>query len=155
MFIGIAGFAAYGFLAKSPTQNSIYFEADASGKLRQVERPSNPTAPLPNLWKPEPQILQQHRLLLKLTKAQGVRIESITAEWEKAKEDLLRRIDGETKGTRNGKTSMVAIQSGLGGYAELSRLYDRTRNAYWNKAIAELDSKQKASIEKIRSGVAK
>lgn len=150
--VGIAVFAAYGYHSKSGTPKSIYFEADASGRLKQLERPSAEKTTPPPLWKPEPQLLQRHRLILKLTRLQEVQIGALASQWGSKKADLLRRIEAESTGVRSDKTSMVALQSSMGGYSELSRLYDQTRRFYWTSAEAALDTRQRVLVRQIEKG---
>jgi len=79
---------------KPPTDMRVVYEADRTGKLRQVEAPSvPPTAPLRIK---EPRLLLQHAQALRLTPLQRRRIERIAVQWERGAGAMAGTITGRT-----------------------------------------------------------
>ncbi|MGI8923329.1 MAG: hypothetical protein ACR2HJ_04705 [Fimbriimonadales bacterium] len=152
MLIGIVTFSAYSFFTKLSSPERVYFEADASGQLRQVVRPTAMAPKLPPLWKPEPQILQSHSSILRLSGRQRAQLEAISNKWLTAKRDLEGQLQLATMPMREGtrsQASLTTIQSKLSGYSELSRIYDETRNRFWSSAIAILGPQQRKRLLEI------
>jgi hypothetical protein len=112
---------------------SIAFVNRPSATTPQLPRPVH-AEPVPPLWKPEPALL----LSLSLSPSHRTKIERYDADWRRYRDSVLR----EVRTMQNG--SQVA--AGLKGYSELSREYDQTRSAIWQKAVFELNSEQKAKV---------
>lgn len=151
MALGVAAFAAYSALSQPSETDQRYFEADASGQLREVERAGVPSAPPPPLWKPEPQWLLDQGKDLALTAVQQERIESIAKGWTVIKEDLESRLKLETEflSSRPRGNTVGSVQSGLEGYSSLSREFGRQREAAWQAAIAVLDENQRTRLAQL------
>lgn len=151
MCVGIVAFGVYAFLVKPSPAERTYFEADANGQLRRVERPSVPARSTPKLWKPEPRDLLARQSDLRLRPAQVQGIKAVDASWQRTKLDLERRLSAETAflAGPSGGTSVVAIQGGLDGYSELSRRFGRERENAWTRASAVLDKEQMRQLEQL------
>lgn len=151
MALGVAAFAAYSALSQPSETDRRYFEADASGQLREVERAGVPSAPPPPLWKPEPQWLLERAADLSLTAPQRERIDSIAKGWQVIKEDLESKLKLETEflSARAKGTSVGSVQSGLEGYSSLSREFGRQREAAWQAALAVLDENQRTRLAQL------
>jgi predicted transcriptional regulator len=149
MIVGLLGFGLYSFLSRPGEIERVYYEADAAGKLRQVERPSHIRSSPPPLWKPEPAALLEHQRELRLASDQIRRIESIESAWVAKKEDLEARIKREVEflGTESRKpASVAAVNSQLGDYSALSREYARLRKEAWDSALALLSRAQRSAL---------
>jgi hypothetical protein len=108
--------------------------------------PAPPKSRLPNpsrpLFKPEPGLLLSDRRL-DLTAAQRQRVEGIANAWRERRAQLEAQIATyrPTQGTKQ------AIESQLGGYSDLSREYDLTRDALWKEALSVLTEAQKKHVK--------
>ena len=146
LLIGIVTFGAYSFFTRpSDRPERRYFEADASGRIVRVERPSVAQSAAQTLWKPEPKVLLalQHELALQPDQAR--RIREIENAWAAAKSRLEREMDAVTQ--RVGKERTVeAIRSGLGHYSSLSREFGSEREQAWSSAVAILNVHQRESL---------
>lgn len=146
MLIGVAALGIYSFYTRPSDPRTIYYEADQSGTLRQVEKRGVPAPSPPPLWKPEPQLLIRKAVRLGLSSAQQEQIVHIAERWNDAKASLLDRMNREVPEMSSGggaKVSVSAVRSDLLGYSELSRTYDETRSRYWRDATALLSEPQR------------
>lgn len=137
------------------------YEADANGRMRRVSTPSPPAAPQkasPPLWKPEVSLLLARAGELRLTAAQRTALSDMDAAWAREKHDLGRRMEGavgeaQALAQRAGPQSRAPLslmQGSLGGYSELSTLYDRRRAWHWGRAVAVLNADQGRALERLR-----
>lgn len=148
MLIGIIAFGAYSFATKPSPSERRYFEADASGRPVQVERPSVSRPALPRLWKPEPGFLLSHRREIGLRVKQIQRIGEIEAAWALAKAKLERQLEAAARPTEQAR-SVAAIQSELSDYSALSRDFGSERERAWSSAVALLDRKQQETLTRL------
>lgn len=153
MFVGLAAFGTYSYFSRPASTERQYFEADASGRLVRVDRPTSSVQQEPKLWKPEPQLLLRNKGELELSAAQIERIESVQSTWELTKANLERQIEVYAKPfEQSGKKrlSFATATTGLAGYSELSRQFARRRDSAWKSAMAVLDEHQRDLLERLR-----
>ena len=153
MFVGLAAFGTYSYFSRPTSAERQYFEADASGRLVRVERPTSFVNPKQVLWKPEPQLLLENRSALELSELQTKHINDIQGAWASTKADLERQIQKYAKPfdqSGDNRLSMATATTGPAGYSELSREYDRQRDAAWSAAVAELDVHQRSLVVRLR-----
>lgn len=139
---------------KPPTDMRVVYEADRTGKLRQVEAPSvPPTAPLRIK---EPRLLLQHAQALRLTPLQRRRIERIAVQWEREQAQWLERLRAEQEraerqiqSRRGEPVPYTAVRQSLEGYSDLSQAYASARKASWERALQQLSAQQRADLEKL------
>lgn len=146
LLIGIATFGIYSYFTRpSDRPERRYFEADASGRLVRVERPSVTQSAAPTLWKPEPKFLLalQHEIALQPDQAR--RIRQIEDAWAAAKVRLERQMDAVTQPVGKERT-VEAIRAGLSDYSSLSRKFGREREQAWSSAVAILTEQQRESV---------
>lgn len=94
------------------------------------------------LWKPEPSLL----LTLDLRPEQRTKIERYDADWRSYRDSVQREVGGIQSQVRTSPKSVPQLNSNLQGYAELSREFDRTREAIWQQAVKTLDKDQTARV---------
>lgn len=158
MFIGIVAFAAYSFATQKSEPERRYYEADASGRLVQVERPSTQAQPAPALWKPEPDLLLDHARRLKLTEAQRSQVAGHAVRWRANKSRLeteIQAVLAEATPKDGSRSSVEDLKSRLSGYTELSREYDAKRNELWREAVALLNPEQRETLLKLSKEIAR
>lgn len=152
MFIGIGVFALYSYMTKPATADRVYYEANASGKLVKVERPTTQSPPAKRLFKPEPQWLVDHTDALALTPAQVKGIEALGSKWAEAKARFDSSFQSQAKIVSDqGKAtaSADALRDSLGDYSAMSREYDRQRSAAWLRSVELLSAEQKVKLESL------
>ena len=152
MVVGLAAFGVYSSLTQSPEQRQVFYESDSKGVLQEVERPSHAASAAPALWKPEPGLLLDNRAKLALSEEQVVRVQRAADTWAVEKAGLELRLKRETAflTSEPGKrTSVGALQTGLGSYSELSREYGRQREHAWSSAVAILTKRQRDVLARL------
>ncbi|MDR3690789.1 MAG: hypothetical protein P4L46_15535 [Fimbriimonas sp.] len=109
-----------------------------------ADLPAHSSLPSPSgpLRKPEPQSLLVLGNL-KLTPAQSRSIQAIAAKWAEEKSNLLSEM--ARFAPRDGR--IQDLQSTMGGYSEVSRTFDATRQQYWQQACAALTVAQKTRAD--------
>lgn len=139
-----------------PADLHVVYEADRTGKLRQVESPTVPLS-VPLTVK-EPRLLLEHADALQLTPQQRTRIQRIVVEWEQEQKQWLERLHAEQERAetqmrlrRGEPVPYTALRQNLEGYANLSQAYASARRASWERALAQLSAQQRADIEKVIS----
>jgi hypothetical protein len=136
----------------------IVYEADATGRMRRVEKPSISSVPMPRLWKPEPREIGRQAPALSLDSRQRRQVEAIDAAWQREKAEIEGEINrllggrigespagGRSSPSQEGgkAISLAGIQPELEAYSSLSRHYDVRRNHYWTQAEALLTPAQR------------
>lgn len=151
MLIGVVAFAAYTFYTKPSTPESVYYEADSSGRLRRVQKPSVVAVPLPPLWKPEPDLLLRHSSRLNLSAAQMAILQKVSDAWTAEKQKLEQLIQTASKpAISNKRTTQKELQRSLLEYSQLSKNYDLRRSYFWRQATACLTAEQKSTLTILR-----
>lgn len=159
--VAAVGIVASGRLSDRPTADAIagriVYEADALGRMRQVESPAvAPIAP-PKLWKPEVGLLLQHASELRLNSRQKQKLDALNTAWQQEKtalEEAMRRAVSEADGKRKEaeayhSASARQITESLGDYSRLSHQYNDRRASYWSQALATLKPEQRVVLERI------
>lgn len=158
MVVGLVAFGLYGYLSQPGPVKTSYYEADASGNLKLVDRPSiskpRPLVPLSRL-KPEPALILSHTDQLKLEPAQRAKIGAFQAIWLERKEAFQRQIGHEHKTAESAsgaRTSVSNLKIDLAEYSRLSVEYDLERQELWTQSLALLDASQRLQIERYLAG---
>ena len=153
MFAGILAFGAYNLITRPKTPQNAYFEADRTGRLVRLDRPSPERANPPKLWKTEPRLLLSERGILELSPAQVSRISNIVTSWDAAKTGIEERIQATTSTLSRSETLNLSGNglATLGGYSELSREFDRRRSAAWSEAIEVLNERQRSKVAQLQA----
>jgi hypothetical protein len=141
-------------------QGRIVFEADSAGKLRRVEAPSVDQAKTTPLWKPDPSFILARAEPLRLTSSQALKIRALEQGWANERQQLDKALELAFQDGTGVKTNLEAgravpvskLRGGLEGYSELSQLYNRRRNSYWQRSLRLLSNHQRALIERLRAG---
>lgn len=149
MVLGLAVFGAYSVISQPSAPQSVYFEADRSGRLVRVDRPAASPKPLPPLWKPEPQLILDERVRLGLDDGQARSIQQISDRWTTIKRELESSMSASAPKPSGSQESVGEISGGLAGYSALSRTYDAKRNASWSAALSRLTREQRADVAKL------
>ncbi len=158
MVVGLVAFGLYGYLSQPGTIKTSYYEADASGKLKLVDRPSvnnpKPLVPLARL-KPEPSIILEHADLLQLQVAQSAKLDALAKTWQERKREFQRQMGQEQKTAQPAAGSRISLSNlnvSLSEYSRLSVEYDLERQELWSRSLAVLDASQRQRIEKYLAG---
>lgn len=158
MVVGLVAFGLYGYLSQPGPVKTSYFEADASGNLKLVDRPSiskkRPLVPLSRL-KPEPALILEHASQLELEPAQREVLGNLQSTWLDRKAAFQRSIEREQKtaeSTSGERSSVPNINRDLAEYSRLSVEYDLERQALWNRSLNVLDPSQRLRIERYLAG---
>lgn len=149
MFAGLAVAGVYSFMNQPVASSRRTFEADASGRLVEVDRPAARTKPAPSkrLFKPEPDDLLNPSRNLELTADQRERLALISLDWQKAKAELEQAIEESVSGLdRQGAASVPSLTSELGSYSKLSREFDFRREVAWRSALDILSATQRSRV---------
>ncbi len=158
MIVGLVGFGAYYMFAPRDEMARKYFQADSSGQLRQVERPSHLLSLQPTPQKLEPRFLLDHREHLGLAQKQIEKLGKISEKWSDEKRSLETQLSGETAFLRDSKQirhSVRDIQSQLRNYSALSSEYADRREIAWLAATAILTDEQKQLLLKLENTAVK
>jgi len=149
LLIGVVAFGAYGYFTKPSAAQSTYYEADASGRLVQVQPPQRSPAATPKLWKPEPSHLLKESRALKLSADQTRKISQLAAKWNTTRTRLEKLMESSIPGSLKSedRANFAALNEGMVGYAELSRSYNRERERCWLAALSVLSARQRAEME--------
>jgi len=91
----------------------------------------------PPLKKPEPKDLLSDA---SLSPHQRRQIEEISSAWEEEKKTLLASLN-QAAGAAPERPDLESLKKNLGGYSELSKLYDFKRDSAWKKAVLATKSK--------------
>lgn len=149
-FIGILAALAVGaFSARQvPAASARYIETGATGKLQETDQPSvRPSPPRPPL-KPEPAMLLGIQGL-DLTPAQSRRLQRIDQQWQVRKAILLQGLERATpRLDPRKKLQMATLEGELGEFSELSRQFNRERDAAWRSCLAQLNPRQTTVVQK-------
>lgn len=158
MVVGLVAFGLYGYLSQPGPVKTSYYEADASGNLKLVDRPSignpKPLVPLSRL-KPEPALILSHTDQLELEPAQIKKLGDFQAIWLERKEAFQRQIEQEQKTAESAsgsRTSVSNLKIDLAEYSRLSVEYDLERQELWSQSLALLDPSQRLRIERYVAG---
>lgn len=158
MVVGLVAFGLYGYLSQPGPVKTNYYEADASGNLKLVDRPSlparKPLVPLARL-KPEPTTILEHATVLKLRPAQSAKLDVLTKTWQERKEAFQRQMGQEQKTAQpatGSRTSLSNLKVDLAEYSRLSVEYDLERQELWGRSLAVLDASQRQRIERFLAG---
>lgn len=147
MIVGIGAFATYSALTQPGASKPVTLQANAQGKLVPVDRPVVLKDAVPPLWKPEPSLLLSRDRELRLTAGQVAEIGKVSSEWDRSKAALESEIKKSTEQFSAGsRFSMASSQGELADYSELSREFDRRRQAAWSSALSVLDSEQRELV---------
>jgi len=144
------------FRPPQPTTDlRVVYEADNTGKLRRIEKPSPVHRPIPPMAK-EPRLLLQFADTLQLNPSQRTHIERILADWEQEQahwfhrlHEEQRRIEAQMQSHREKAVPYAALRQSLQRYSELSQSYARARTIAWERAISQLSRRQQEEVEKI------
>jgi hypothetical protein len=152
MLVGIVAFGLYSYATQAKPSQSAYFESDASGRLKPVDRMTQATQPTVPLWKPEPSFLLEHSKQLSISKGQAERIALLHATWTRAKKDLLGQIQSATSRLKLDGSTRISIANSrddLSEYSNLSREFQSRRDSAWQESIAVLDDVQCKTLVRI------
>ncbi len=158
MVVGLVAFGLYGYLSQPGPVKTSYFEADASGNLKLVDRPSiskkRPLVPLSRL-KPEPALILSHADHLNLQPAQSAKLGDLQAIWLEREKAFQYQIGHEQKAAESAsgsRTSVSNLKMDLAEYSRLSVEYDLERQELWSQSLALLDPSQRLRIERYLTG---
>jgi hypothetical protein len=156
--VGLVAFALFGYITQPGPIKSSYYEADSTGTLKLVDRPSTPPGltPLPLvLVKPEPSLLLRDSISLKLTAEQRSKLNDINEAWTSRKQQLRRLMNAEVASAtpqEASRISLAELQSGLSEYSRLSAAYDAERQVAWERALQTLHPNQKQRVDRFLQG---
>lgn len=158
MVVGLVAFGLYGYLSQPGPIKTTYYEADATGNLKLVDRPSLPTAkplvPLARL-KPEPTIILEHADPLELRPEQSRTLAALANDWQEKRHAFQRQMAQSQQSAEPGagsRTSIKDLKSGLAHYSRLSVEYDLERQEFWNRSLAVLNDAQRLRMERYLAG---
>ena len=152
MILGLVAFGAYTYVTQPGPAKAAYYEADARGQLRQVDRPTGVSRKPAPLWKPEPKHLLDHAGALGLTPEQRRSIGLLASDWDAKKRDLEFRMEQATKfmARKEGdRPSVASVQTSLAEYSHLSRDYGSQREQAWTDGLALLTPDQVSRLAEL------
>lgn len=158
MIVGLVAFGLYGYLSQPGPIKSTYYEADATGNLKLVDRPSlpaqKPLVPLARL-KPEPTLILDHASRLGLQPAQSKALAALAKSWQEKREAFQVQMGQSQKAaepTQGSRSSINHLKSGLADYSRLSVEYDLERQEFWNRSLAVLTDAQRLRLARYLAG---
>lgn len=152
MILGLVAFGAYTYVTQPGPAKAVYYEADAQGQLRQVERPTSVSPDPAPLWKPEPSLLLDHAEALGLTPDQRRDIGLLASDWVAKKRDLETRMEQATQfmaRKAGDRSSVASVQTSLAEYSHLSRDYGSQREQAWTEGLALLTPDQVSRLAEL------
>lgn len=158
MVVGLLAFGIFSYLAQPGPMQTKYYEADAAGNLKLVDRPSlptrKPTIPLA-LLKPEPTLILDHAVSLGLQSAQRSELVRLARDWQGKRTAFHNKMAEAQKAGQPStgvRTSMTELKGSLADYSRLSVEYDLERQEFWKLALAVLDDAQRHRVERFLAG---
>lgn len=155
----IAALGAVGLCTRHapPNAGNIVWEADAQGRLRRVNAPTNEPIPVPRLWKPEVGVLLAHGSELRLDARQSVALNKLNENWLREKamlEQEIKQVTSDThrifeRSSAEHGVSVTQVAHSLGDYSAFSQRYNQRRAVYWTQAVAILSGGQRQRLNKI------
>lgn len=158
MVVGLVAFGLYGYLSQPGPIKTTYYEADATGNLKLVDRPSlpaqKPLVPLARL-KPEPALILDHASRLGLQPAQSEKLTGLAQNWQEKRDAFHLKMGQSQKVAEpvaGSHSSIKNLKVSLAEYSRLSVEYDLERQEFWSHSMAVLDAGQRLRMERFLAG---